>query len=113
MVCRAPTERSAHGDPSPRTELAPRCAHARWERTLAAFRPYPRDLATQLLPPGANDRDLEVAAEHLIAAHPELLAERLEQERRYGIDFAPRGMLICQGKRSTAAAWRPVSGPSG
>lgn len=65
---------------------------------LAAFRPYPRDLATQLLPPGANDRDLEVAAEHLIAAHPELLAERLEQERRYGIDFAPEGHAHLSGQ---------------
>ena len=65
---------------------------------LAAFRPYLRDSATRLLPPGANDRDLEVAAEHLIEGTQSLLAERLEQERRYGIDFAPEGHAHLSGR---------------
>ena len=77
----------------------------------SALRPYARDLATQLLPPGSNDRELEAAAEQLVTEDPRLLTERLDQEQRYGIDFTEEGYLSLSAQRldrkGLAACIRP------
>ena len=78
---------------------------------VSAFRPYARDLATQLLPPGSHDLDLEAAAEQLLTEDNRLLTERLEQEQRYGIEFTPQGYLSLSAqrldKKGLAACLRP------
>jgi len=77
----------------------------------SALRPYARDLAPQLLPPGSSDLELEAAAEQFLAQDSRLLTERLQQEQRYGIEFTQDGYLKLSGKlidrKSLAACIRP------
>ncbi len=78
----------------------------------SALRPYARDLAIQLLPPGSNDLELEAAAEQLLTEDHRLLIERIEQEQRYGIEFTEDGYLSLSAQRldrkGLAACIRPI-----
>lgn len=60
---------------------------------VAAFRPFARDLAAQLAPPGSDDQTLEAAAEQLMLDDPELIAERLRVESAAGIEVDPSGFV--------------------
>ena len=77
----------------------------------SALRPYARDLAGQLLPPGSNDHELEAAAEQLLSEDSRLLIERLEQEQRYGVEFTEDGYLHLSAqhldRKAMAACIRP------
>ena len=64
-----------------------------------ALRPYPRDLAAHLGPPGGDDEQLERAAEALVASDPVLLDERLEVEARCGVHFQAEGHLLIEARR--------------
>tara|TARA_Y100001934_G_scaffold281474_1_gene391278 strand:- start:43 stop:750 length:708 start_codon:yes stop_codon:yes gene_type:complete len=63
----------------------------------AAFRPFARDLSTQLGPPGASDEELERAAETLLLTRSELMEERMAVEAGIGIVTAPEGFLTLDG----------------
>lgn len=63
----------------------------------AAFRPFARDLAAKLGPPGASDQELESAAETLLLTRPELIEERIGIEAGIGIITAPEGYLTLDG----------------
>ena len=65
----------------------------------SAMRPFARDLANQLAPPGSDDLTLEAAAELFLAEDPKLADERLEQEARYGIAVKADGFLAIAGKQ--------------
>ena len=65
---------------------------------VSALRPYARDLAAQLAPPGSDDHSLEAAAEALTRDNDALTAERLDQEQRAGITWHPQGWLVAAGQ---------------
>lgn len=54
---------------------------------VSALRPYGRDLAQDLAPPGSDDQTLEAAAEALAAQSNSLAEERLGQEAKCGFDW--------------------------
>lgn len=65
----------------------------------SAMRPFARDLANQLAPPGSDDLALEAAAELLVAEDSKLSDERIEQEARCGINFNAGGYLELAAKQ--------------
>ena len=65
----------------------------------SALRPFARDLAGHLAPPGSDDLTLEAAAEMLLTEDPRLTDERLEQEARCGIEFKAEGYLHFEAGR--------------
>jgi len=79
---------------------------------VSALRPYARDLAVHLLPPGSSDLELEAAAEQLLTEDRRLLTERLEQEQRWGIEFMQDGYMHMSAQRldrkGMAASIRPL-----
>lgn len=65
----------------------------------AAFRPFARDLASQLGPRDLSDDALEQAAEALLLSRPELIEERLAVEASVGITASPEGYLTLDGPK--------------
>ena len=65
----------------------------------SALRPYARDLAQQLAPPGSDDAIIEAAAERLASSDPALMDERMGQEQRFGITWTEDGRMLAEGRR--------------
>jgi hypothetical protein len=66
---------------------------------VSALRPYGRDLAQELAPPGSDDQTLEAAAEVLAGESNSLAEERLRQEVKCGFDWDFENCVHIEGAR--------------